>query len=139
MAKSDIPNGLAMQNLKYGDAAPADRDAVAARLRELGRRSEAVLLYEGRPEHPFLTEEVDWAVKEGAAYHLLSLKNLGVEVPDDAFRRCGSAAEDRGRYMDARTCYVALEDTEALQRINANLPASLRIAEKGAPATEAAE
>ena len=134
MAKADIPNALRMQNLKFGDATDAERDAVASRLRELGRRSEAVLLFEGRPEHPFLAEEVTWAVSQGAAYHLLSLQSLGVEVPDDAFRQCGESAERGGRFMDARTCYVALEDTEALQRINGHLPMSLRIAEKGAEA-----
>lgn len=139
VAKSDIPNALVMQNLKYGDAPPAERDAVAARLRELGRRSEAVLLFEGRPEHPFLSEEVEWAIGEGAAYHLLSLQSLGVEVPQDAFRRCAAAAEARSRYMDARTCYVALEDTAGLQRINAHLPPSLRIAEKGASKDSAAD
>ncbi len=135
MAKSDLPNALRMQDLKYGDAPDAERDATASRLRELGRRSEAVLLFEGRPEHPFLAEEVSWAVSEGAAFHLLGLQTLGVTIPEDAFRQCGEAAEHKGRFMDARTCFVALEDTAALQRINGHLPLSLRIAEKG---TEAA-
>lgn len=129
MAKSPIPHALAMQGLKYADAPEAQRDEVASRLRELGRRSEAVLLFEGRPEHPFLAEEVTWAIDQGAAFHLLGLKNIGVEVPEDAFRRCGEMAETKGRYMDARTCFVQLEDTGALQRINAHLPPSLRIAE----------
>lgn len=132
MAKSDVPNAFAMQTLKYGDSSAADRDAVAARLRELGRRSEAVLLFEGRPDHPFLSEEVEWAVSEGAGFHLLSLRGLGMEIPADAWQRCGARAEERARYMDARTCYVAIEDTGSLRRINAHLPASLRIADDGA-------
>lgn len=135
MAKSDVPNAFAMQTLKFGDAPAADRDAVAARLRELGRRSEAVLLFEGRPDHPFLSEEVEWAVSEGAGFHLLSLRSLGMQIPADAWQRCATRAEERARYMDARTCYVALEDTAGLRRINANLPPSLRIADDAPPET----
>lgn len=134
MAKSDVPNAFAMQTLKFGEAAPANRDAAAVRLRELGRRSEAVLLFEGRPDHPFLAEEVEWAVSEGAGFHLLSLRGLGMAIPADAWQRCASRAEERARYMDARTCYVALEDTDGLRRINAHLPPSLRIADD-TPAT----
>ena len=57
-----IPSALDMQQLKYGDRSDGDRDRLAAALRDAGRRPEALLLFEGRPEHPFLREEVSWAV-----------------------------------------------------------------------------
>ena len=132
MGKSDIPNALEMQAYKYGDQPAAKRDAVAERLRAAGRRSEAILLFEGRGEHPFLQEEVEWATREGIAFHLMSLRGIGVEIDDDTLRRCAAVARERGRWMDARTCYVALEDRESLLEIAEHLPESLRIDGAGA-------
>ena len=136
MARSNIPHALAMQEYKFGNRSASEKDALAATLRDAGRRAEAILLFEGRGgEHPFLLEERDWACKEGIAFHLTSLRNLGVPIDEDVWRRCATAAESRGRWLDARTCYVALEDREALARIAEHLPESLRIA----PAAEGAE
>jgi hypothetical protein len=126
MARSDIPDALQMKVLKYGDRPDEERDRIAARLREAGRRSEAVLLFEGRPDHPFLQEEKRWAVEEGCAFHLLSLRRLGVPVADDDLRVCGQTAERRGRWLDARQCWAALEDEEGLQRIAPHVPEGLR-------------
>ena len=58
MAKSDIPNALEMQAWKYAGRPEGQTDALAGRLRAAGRRSEAILLFDGRPEHPFLKEEI---------------------------------------------------------------------------------
>lgn len=138
MARSDFPNALDMQAYKYGEKPPAQRDALAERLRAAGRRSEAILLFEGRPEHPFLAAEVEWATREGIAFHLLSLRGLGVTIDEDVLRRCAQAACDRGRWMDARTCYVALEDRAGLAAIAEHLPPSLQIRDgDAAPPAEA--
>jgi hypothetical protein len=132
VAKTDIPNALDMQAYKYGDQPPAKRDALAERLRAAGRRSEAILLFDGRPEHPFLQEEIQWAASEGIAFHLMSLRGIGAEISDEILRNCAAVARERGRWMDARTCYVALEDRQGLLEIAEHLPASLRIEGAGA-------
>ena len=121
-----IPDALAMRALKYGSASDAQKDAVAGALRQAGRRAEALLLFEGRPEAPFLREELAWAVEHGVAFHLLALARLGVPVRRDDYAACAVAAEKAGRWMDARQCHVALEDAAGLARIAPHLPESLR-------------
>ncbi len=126
MAKSKIPNALEMRDLKYGDRTDAERDALAITLREADRRSEALLLFEGRPDAPFLREERVWAEEQGAAFHLRSLDLMGVEIPPASWQACAATAERRERWMDARTCYEALGDDEAIAKIAEHLPPSLR-------------
>jgi len=126
MARTPIPDALAMKSLKYGNHTDAERDAVAERLREAGRRSEALLLFQGRPDHPFLAEERRWAIEEGAAFHLLSLRRMGAAVSDDDLRVCARSAEGRGRWMDARLCHAALGDDEGLRRVAPHVPEGLR-------------
>jgi len=116
-----------MRELKYGDAPDEQRDAVAQALREAGRRAEAILLYEGRPEATFLREEETWAVGEGHAFHLLALKRMGRTVSEQSLRDCARAAEQRGRWMDARNCYLALEDEVAIEKISEHLPPGMRV------------
>jgi hypothetical protein len=126
MARAKIPTALAMRELKYEDAPEAERDAVAERLRDEGRHSEALLLYEGRPDAPFVREEALWAVAEGNGFHLLALQRVGREVSEAEFRDCARAALDRGRWMDARHCFLAVGDREALQAIAEHLPEALK-------------
>ena len=135
MARGKIPTALSMRELKYGASPEAERDAVAERLRGEGRRSEAVLLFEGRPDHPFLAEEATWAVSEGNAFHLMSLQRIGREIPAEAFQDCARNAVDRGRWMDARHCYLELDDEAALRAIAEHLPPSLQPAPE-APTVE---
>jgi hypothetical protein len=136
MARGGHPDALRMRTLKYGDPREAERDRVAEALRADGRRSEAVLMYERLPEHPFLDEEQAWAVETGDAFHLLALRRIGRSIPDDAFRACARQAEAAGRWLDARQCYLAVADPAALERIAEHLPTSLRPA---APAEDAAD
>ncbi|MDA1193783.1 MAG: hypothetical protein O2894_01225 [Planctomycetota bacterium] len=126
MAGARIPHALAMRALKYDDAPEADRDAVAESLIAKGRRAEALLLFEGRPDHPQLRREVEWAVSQGAGFHLLMIRRMGREVTPAELRACGEAAERAGRFQDARHMWIALGDTEALERIAEQLPPSLR-------------
>jgi hypothetical protein len=126
MAKPKIPAALQMQRLKYADAPEAERDAVAELLRAEGRRSEAILLFEGRGDHRFLQEERDWATREGDAFLLLSIRRLGCPVDADQLRACAQAAEQRGRWMDARNAWLAAGDDEAVARVAEHLPPSLR-------------
>ncbi|MDJ0520754.1 MAG: hypothetical protein QNJ90_01625 [Planctomycetota bacterium] len=126
MPRSKIPTALQMRELKYGDTSEADRDRMAQELRAAGRRAEAILLFEGRGDHAFLREEADWAVSEGNGFHLVSILRLGREVPEEELRACARAAETRGRWMDARLCYLELDDEGAIRAIAEHLPAALQ-------------
>lgn len=128
MASSQFPDALTMRDWKYGGRSAEERVALATRLRDVGRRSEALLLFEHDPANPFLEAEITWARENGIGFHLANMRSVGVEISPDAWRDCAQVAESRGRFMDARTCYVALEDTAALERINPHLPPSLRVA-----------
>lgn len=133
MARSRFPDALKMRTLKYGEASEAECDAVAEALRKDGRRSEALLLYERRPGHPDLAGERDWAVSEGNGFHLLAVARVGGTVDADAWQACAAEAERRGRWMDARHCYLSVGDEAAVRRIAEHLPETLR----PAPAPEA--
>jgi hypothetical protein len=120
---SSIPDALAMKRIKYDPAVPdAERDRWAAVLRAAGRRSEAILLYEGRGDHPSLRQDVDWAVENGASFTLGALRRMGVEISDDKLRACAQSAEAKGRWYDAHRCYDRLGDAEALARVKERLP-----------------
>ena len=123
MKRSPIPDALEMTRLKYDRRSDvAERDRVAAALRAEGRFAEASLLYDGRSDHPSLVADLDRAVREGAAFHVFSLRRAGVPVTNEHLRACAVAAEANGRWFDAHRCYTALADAEALARIAANLP-----------------
>ena len=126
MAASRIPDALEMRELKYGGRSDEEKDRVADALRAAGRRSEALLLYEGRPEHPSLKEEKRWALEEGVSFHLMALRRIGVTVTDEDLRVCALAAERKGRYLDARQCWVALGEDGEVERIAEHLPEGLR-------------
>lgn len=138
MADHRIPDALEMKALKYGDRPEAERDRVATALAAAGRHAEAILLYEGRGDHPFLLEEKRWAVEEGASFHLVALRRLGTPVSDEDLRVCGQAAERRGRWMDAHRCWTLLEDAEGLARVAPHLPEGMR-PEEEEDAEESAE
>src|SRR5690349_20303830 len=110
MARRSIPDALEMKRVKYApDTSPEGKDRVAAALRAAGRRSEALLLYEGRPDHPSLQEDLAWAVAEGASFTLSSLKRMGVAITDEQLRACAEHAEAKGRWYDAFRCYERLQ------------------------------
>jgi hypothetical protein len=127
VAKPSIPFALEMRRLKYSEGVPAEeKDEMAARLRKEGRRTEAILLFDGRTDHPFVRQEIDWAVSEGVAFHLVALRKMGAAVTAKDCEACARAAEKRERWMDARTCWKELGDGAALERIAPNLPECLR-------------
>lgn len=133
MADPSLPHALAMRELKYGAASAADKDRVAQLLVSLGRHSQALLLYEGRPDAAERAGLRDQAVTAGAAFRLVSIKRQGGSVAAADLVACAQAAERAGRYLDARTCYVALGDQAALERIAEHLPPSLRPPPPAAP------
>ena len=47
-------------------------------------------------------------------------------MPDDALRACAEAAERTGRFLDARRCYEALGDEDAIRKIAEHLPPTLQ-------------
>ena len=123
MASGAFPDALAMKRIKYDPAVPpAERDRWAAALRAAGRRSEAILLYDGRPGDPALREDVAWAVATGASFTLGALRRMGVEISDERLRACAQNAEAKGRWYDAYRCYERLADAEALARVKEHLP-----------------
>ena len=118
MARPLIPDALGMRRLKYDpEATEAERDATAAALRRVGRIPEAIFLYEGRPEHPALREDLRLGQRAGASFTLKALERIGVALDPEAWRACASAAEDKGRWYDALRCYEVLKDEEALARV----------------------
>jgi hypothetical protein len=125
MASPRIPNALQMRQLKYGRSDPAERDRVAKTLRELGRHAEALLLYEGRVDHPFVREEMKRAADHGEAFPLLLLRKMGASIAPEQFRTCAEAAERKERWLDARQAWLALGDEAAVRRIAEHLPPSL--------------
>ena len=125
MARPLIPDALVMRELKYGQASEAEKERVAALLRAAGRRTEALLLYEGRADHASLRNERDHAITNGRVFPLQTLQRLGAEVTQDHLRACAAAAEKNGRWMDARTCYLLLKDEAAVRRIAEHLPKSM--------------
>lgn len=133
MARSKVPNALEMREFKYGTASEAEKDLKAQELRSLGRRAEAILLFEGRGEHPFLAEEETWAVAEGNGFHLVSLIRLGHSVAPERLRDCAASAEGKGRWLDARLCYLEVNDEAAIRKISEHLPTSLQPAPAEAP------
>ena len=123
MARSRIPDALEMKRLKYAADVPlADRDRVAESLRSAGRRSEALLLYDGRADHPALREDVAWAISEGSSFTLASLRRMGVAISDADLRACAGNAEAKGRWFDAYRCYERLVDEASLARVREHLP-----------------
>ena len=114
MARATIPDALEMRRLKYAADVPLEaKDRVADALRAAGRRSEALLLYDGRADHPSL---------EGASFTLSSLKRMGVPVTDEQLRACAESAEAKGRWYDAYRCYERLADEASLARVRERLP-----------------
>ena len=126
MAKRSIPSALDMRRLKYGEASDAEREATASALRAAGRRAELLLLFERHPDPKVFAEEADWAVKEGQAFHLLSVQRLGGDVSEDRVRACAKRALEKGRAMDARNCYTAIGDEAAIAAMGDLLPESMR-------------
>ena len=123
MASQAVPDALAMKRIKYDPSVPAaERDRWAAVLRAAGRRSEAILLYEGRGSDPALRQDVDWAVENGASFTLGTLRKMGVEISDEKLRACARNAEAKERWFDAHRCYERLGDAEALARVKEHLP-----------------
>ena len=120
---SSVPDALAMRTIKYDPVAtPQDRDRTAELLRSQGRRSEAILLYDGRADHPALAEDLRWAIESGASFTLFSLKRMGVAVTDDHVRACAASAESKERWYDAHRCYEALGDQASLDRVREKVP-----------------
>ena len=123
MARSRIPDALEMKRLKYAaDIAPADKDRVGEALRAASRRSEALLLCEGRPDHPRLREDHAWAIESGSSFTLSALRRLGVAISDDDLRACARSAEAKERWFDAYKCYEKLADETSLARVRERLP-----------------
>lgn len=126
MPKSDIPQALTMREIKYVGTDEARRDRVAEALRAEGRHAEAILLYEGRPDHPAVREERLRAVKEGLSFSLVALGRLGVKVAAKDWEACARAAEAKGRWMDAQRAWKAAGNEEAVLAFAERLPPSLR-------------
>jgi hypothetical protein len=123
MPTSRFPTAFEMRRLKFGaSSTPAEKDAMAHGLRAAGRIEEAVLLYEGRADHPDLAADRDLAIREGMAFLVLAMRKMGAKIDETHLRACAASAEAKGRWLDAHRCYTALADAEALARIAPNLP-----------------
>jgi hypothetical protein len=123
MARIQIPDALGMRRLKYDPAATdAERDATATALRAAGRIPEAILLYEGRAEHPALAADQKEAIRLGSSFVLRALERIGVKIEAEAWRACAAHAEMKERWYDALRCHEILKDEVALARVREKLP-----------------
>src|SRR5262245_10617078 len=114
---------MEMRKIGYGaDVSVADRDRTAAAFRAKGRIEEAILLYDGRADHPDLAGDVAWAVEHGASFILQSLEKMGRNVTDEERRACAVSAERLGRWYDAHRLYTRLADEVGLARVREKLP-----------------
>ena len=124
---ASIPSALQMRELKYGEQEDAKRRmAVAEALRTQGRHSEALLLFERHIDALNGEAEIEWAVRAGDSFHLLSVQRIGVAVAEEHFRSCAKRALEKGRVLDARQCLEAVGDQEAIRALADDLPPSLR-------------
>lgn len=121
-----FPNALEMRALKYGKRSDAEQAKVAAALRDAGRRSEAILLYDRHPEAPFLEEERVWAIEQGRVFHLLALRRLGKTIETADLIQASKTAETAGRWMEARLGWLDVGDEEAVRSLAEHLPEALR-------------
>ncbi len=128
MARPAIPDALGMRRLKYDPLATnAERDATAALLRQAGRIPEAILLYEGRAEHPSLAGDVKEATRLGSSFVLRALERIGVRLEPETWRACAGHAEMKERWYDALRCHEVLKDEAGIARVREKLP-NFRIA-----------
>src|SRR5205085_9308088 len=92
--RSSMPDPVEMRRVRYDLSTPTEtKDRLAASLRARGRHEDAVLLYDGRADHPDVQQDVDWAVEHGASFVLLNLERMGRTVDDATGRACAVAAE----------------------------------------------
>lgn len=133
MARTSVPDALAMRRLKYGEASDAEREAVAKALIEADRLAEAWLLYERRPDAPQVGTLRKEALRRGQTFLLLAMRRAGSNVSDDELREAARAAESAGRFLDARHVWVALGADDELRRIADQLPPRLRPAPDDTP------
>lgn len=123
MARPLIPDALGMRRLKYDPiSTDAERDATAGALRSAGRLPEAILLYEGRAEHPSLAGDLKEGIRLGSSFMLKALERIGVKVEADAWRACAAHAEMKERWYDALRCHEVLKDEAAVARVREKLP-----------------
>lgn len=123
MARSKFPDALEMRRLKYDPGVTdAERDAMAMKLAEAGRTSEALLLYERRPQHPALQAAAKAAIKDGNAFRLFSIRRMGVPVTEEQLRHCGANAEAKDRWYDAHRVWTELKDEAGLARAREKMP-----------------
>jgi len=125
MAARHLPDALAMRHFRTGAAPEAERERVAEDLRAAGRGTQALLLYEGRADHPSLEKERERAVSNGQTFRLLTLRRLGASVADADLRAAAQTAAKAGRAMEARLGYMALGDLEAVRGLAGQLPPGL--------------
>lgn len=133
MARTSVPDALAMRRLKYGEATDAEREAVAESLIAADRLAEAWLLYERRPEASTVARLKREALQRGQTFLLLAMRRAGSDVSDAELTSAAKTAEAAGRFLDARHAWVALGAKDELARIADELPPRLRPAADETP------
>ena len=97
MARTSVPDALAMRRLKYGEAPDAEREAVAQTLIAADRLAEAWLLYERRPGAPLVGTLRKEALRRGQTFLLLAMRRAGNDIADDELRRIADQLPPRLR------------------------------------------
>jgi len=119
----DLPDALAMREVKYGDKTPPERRLkVAKDLIEAGRIYEALDLLLIAKDEAGVAALRARAAKEGLPVILLMLKRAGQTPAPAEWAAAGEGAFSAGRYRDAFRCYLEAGDEAGLERVREKLP-----------------
>jgi len=120
----NLPDTLALREIKYGDrTTPARQKKVARDLLAAGRIHEALDLFLLAGDEAGTAEVRSRAVREGLPVLLLALKRTGRDTTAADWSAAGEAALAAGRWREAFRCFREAQDEAGLARVRERLPA----------------
>lgn len=119
----NLPDTLALREIKYGDRVPpAKRAKVAQALFEAGRVHDALDLYLINNDEEGIRKVRRHAVERGLPVLLLMLRRAG-HVPEPAeWSAAAEKALAAGRFREAFRCFREAQDEAGLERVRNKLP-----------------
>jgi len=119
----DLPDALAMREVKYGEKTPRERRLKVARdLVAAGRIYEALDLFLIAKDEEGVRGLRTRATKEGLPVILLMLRRAGQAPTAAEWSAAGEGAFAAGRYRDAFRCFLEANDAAGLERVRERLP-----------------
>jgi hypothetical protein len=119
----DIPDTLALREIKFGERVPpARRTKVARALLAAGRVYDALDIFLLANDEKGISEVFSKAVLEGLPVLLLTLKRAGRTPGAKDWSEAAEKAFSDGRYREAFRCYLEAKDEAGLARVREKLP-----------------